>query len=258
MKKILIISILLSSVCIIKAETVSGTCGDDGSVLNWSFDTSTGIFTIRGTGAMRHYTYSSDAPWHQYRSQIEILNLTPGLTIIGRNAFSYCSNLELVIIPSGVTLIGGEAFSACSSLRSISIPNTVNRIAPSAFSSCTALEQLFIPESVTDITSNAFAYCTALSSITCEASNPPTLSSGVFYEVDKSIPLYVPTESVTLYQTANGWKEFYNILPIQGTQTTILDIPAEIPQNKIMYNGKLLIRHNDKLYSITGAEVNIP
>ncbi len=55
-----------------------------------------------------------------------------------------------------------------------------------------------------------------MASITCEAVTPPTLGNNVFDGVDKSIPLYVPVESVDAYKTANGWKEFTNIQPIGG------------------------------------------
>ena len=46
---------------------------------------------------------------------------------------------------------------------------------------------------------------------------PPTCENNVFDGVDKSIPLYVPAESVDAYKAAYVWKDFFNILPIEGT-----------------------------------------
>ena len=74
-----------------------------------------------------------------------------------------------------------------------------------------------IPNSVTSIGDRAFSGCSGLTSITCKAITPPTLGSDVFYDVNKSIPLYVPAESVEAYQTADQWKDFTNILPIGDT-----------------------------------------
>ena len=54
-----------------------------------------------------------------------------------------------------------------------------------------------------------------MTSITCQAVTPPTCkSTNAFINVNKSIPLYVPAESVEAYKEAYAWKEFTNILAI--------------------------------------------
>ena len=117
-------------------------------------------------------------------------------------------------IPNSVTSIGDWAFEYCSSLTSIEIPNSVISIGNYAFSRCTGLTSVTIPNSVTSIGQEAFGYCTGLTSITCEAVTPPMLNSSVFGGVDKSIPLYVPAESVEVYRSTNGWAAFINIYAI--------------------------------------------
>jgi hypothetical protein len=67
---------------------------------------------------------------------------------------------------------------------------------------------------VTSIGNSAFSGCTKVISITCEAIYPPVLSMDVFNGVFKSIPLYVPAESVEAYKSANNWNEFTNIQAI--------------------------------------------
>ncbi len=62
---------------------------------------------------------------------------------------------------------------------------------------------------------NIYYNCSSLTSITCEAVTPPIVGdSYTFYDIDKSIPLYVPAASVSAYQTADYWKEFTNIQAI--------------------------------------------
>ena len=44
----------------------------------------------------------------------------------------------------------------------------------------------------------------------------------MFDGVDKSIPLYVPAGSISAYKSANQWKDFTNILPIEETPGTCI------------------------------------
>ena len=74
-----------------------------------------------------------------------------------------------------------------------------------------------ITYSITSIGQNAFSNCSGLTSITCEATTPPACGEYVFLEVNKTIPLYVPAESVELYKAADVWKEFTNIQGITKT-----------------------------------------
>ena len=122
-------------------------------------------------------------------------------------------------IPNTVTTIGSSAFTSCVNLTSIEIPNSVIEIKSQAFSGCYNLSAITIPENVNHIGMNAFQGCSQFSSVTSMAIVPPVLewnskyNSGVFDTIVKYIPLYVPTESVEAYATADQWKDFGNILP---------------------------------------------
>ncbi|MCQ2070946.1 MAG: leucine-rich repeat domain-containing protein, partial [archaeon] len=82
---------------------LSGTCG-----VQWTFDLSTGVFTISGNGYMNNYYKST--PWYDYRPYILKVVVDPGVRSIGNYAFYGCKNLYDVTIADTVTSIGSYAF----------------------------------------------------------------------------------------------------------------------------------------------------
>ena len=118
----------------------------------------------------------------------------------------YNTNLVTVEIGDCVTSIDNSAFQSCSSLSSVTIPNSVTSIGINAFMSCTSLTSCTIGSGVTSIGDSTFYECTGLTSITINATVPPSVSWGTF---DGSYPIYVPSESVEAYKTADVWKFVY-------------------------------------------------
>ncbi|MCI6324491.1 MAG: leucine-rich repeat domain-containing protein [Bacteroidales bacterium] len=130
------------------------------------------------------------------------------VTSIGEWAFWKCSALTSITIGNSVTSIGWSAFYECSSLTFITIQNSVMNIEGYAFFMCSSLTSITIPNSVTSIGCSAFLLCTSLTSLTCLATTPPACGSDCFSGVPRTIPLYVPAESVEAYKAADTWKEF--------------------------------------------------
>ena len=95
-----------------------------------------------------------------------------GVTIIGKEAFSYCSGLTSVTIPESVASIGDDAFYSCSALTSVTIPEGVKSIGSYAFSYCRELVSVAIPRSVTSIGSWAFNECIRLREYIVDEGNP--------------------------------------------------------------------------------------
>lgn len=142
-------------------------CGDN---LTWSFDESTGVLTITGSGDMWDWRSSPYVPWDSIKSSIKNVELPRGLTGIGDFAFLDCSGLTDVTIPASVTSIGSSAFYNCSGLTSITIPASVTNIGSGAFFNCSGLTDVTIPEGVLSIGNPAFSGCSGLTSIAIPAS----------------------------------------------------------------------------------------
>lgn len=193
---------LLSIVSVIDfsafADTLTtGNCGDN---VTYSFDESTGVLTISGTGDMNQWP-EDDSPWCA-DTRIKTLIIDEGVTSIGDRAFQDCRNLSNVKLPNSLTLIYNDAFSNCTSLASVIIPDSVTSIGDDAFLGCISLKSIeisdnnknyssvdgvlfnknksvlviypagktdsvySIPNSVTSIGNSAFSECTNLSNIT--------------------------------------------------------------------------------------------
>ncbi len=153
---------------------------------------------------------------------------TTGVVISGA-AFSHCTGLSGTLsIPESITTIPSSCFEFCSGLNgSLIIPNYVTIIESYAFRVCTGLTSLIIPKSVTRIEWSAFSDCENLTSIYANAATPIDLKNytNIFYNVNKTTCiLHVPQGSKGLYENANQWEDFFNIVddivatPLERTQ----------------------------------------
>jgi len=126
-----------------------------------------------------------------------------GVTSIREGVFEDCAALESISIPQTVTTIGSNAFARCTALKSITIPDSVTEIVSNTFSYCTGLTSVTISKNITAIRDCAFLTCTSLTDVYCRAKTPPTCGYWAFQNVKAN--LYVPTESVELYNANSEW-----------------------------------------------------
>ena len=150
----------------------------------------------------------------QYCYKLTSVTLSDGLKTIDWGAFAECHELPSIDIPEGVTTIGNYAFTHCYKLSSVTIPESVTSIGIYAFRN-TAITSVVIPANISSLSQGTFENCPNLASITCKAETPPSVGhSETFYNVNRSIPVYVPVSAVAAYKEANYWKEFTNFLPM--------------------------------------------
>ena len=134
------------------------------------------------------------------------------VTSIGSSVFSGCTGLTSVTIPNSVTSIGGRAFYGCTGLTSVTIGNSVTSIGSYAFWGCRGLTSVTIPNSVTNIGRSVFAGCTNITKLTSCATTPPICGTQALTDINKwDCTLIVPTGSLSAYQAADQWKDFFFI-----------------------------------------------
>ena len=227
MKKIFTLSILALMPLLAMADD-QGTCGEN---LTWTYTESTKTLTVEGTGVMDDYTM--EAPWHNYASSIQTVEIGDGVTHIGMGAFLLFTSLTSVSIPNSVTSIGEGAFTACQVLTSITIP-----------------------ASVTEIDDDVFMGCVALTTINVEATTPPKIGNTVFYVISDDAKIYVPAGTVDAYK--KKWIVYADIIveaDTVGISSVNVNQYKKLNQAgtiKYVKNGQLFIKTPDGKYTVAG------
>lgn len=156
---------------------------------------------------------------------------------LGLSSFFQCGFSGALIIPEGVTEIPTRCF-AFNSFSSVRFPSTLKNIGTSAFqitrgegltspitfpegllsigsdafSGNANIPSIHFPSTLQSISENSFKGCYNVSSITCDAIEPPTVSSGAFAGIAMdSFTVGVPSQSVKRYQSELGWSDFKRI-----------------------------------------------
>ena len=120
----------------------------------------------------------------------------------------YKDGVGIIEFNAPITEIGGSAFWDCSSLTSITIGDSVTTIGLYAFCKCSSLTSITIPDNATTIRDWAFYYCSSLTSVYCKATTPPAGGYDMFDDNASGRKIYVPTESVEAYKSAEYWSDY--------------------------------------------------
>ena len=214
-------------------------------------------------------------------TSIEIPN---SVTNIDERTFSGCTSLTSIEIPNSVTSIYSDAFSGCTSLkdlfiedgyatlklvnvfsncpletiylgRNLSFANSENS-EDLPFNNIKTLKTLTVGADVTEILGNTFYDCSNLESIYMKGV-PPIIADDTFSNTSYYVTtLYVPEGTLAFYQTANVWKNFWNIQEYEPT--TIEDVETDEVNFSMTSNGISLSDSESKpiaIYSINGILV---
>lgn len=104
---------------------------------------------------------------------------------------------------------------------------------------------------MTSIGDSAFENCFRLTKLSCYTKVPPTCGGDVFYGINKeTCVLQVPESSITAYQQADQWKEFFFIEDVlSGIGEVTMD--GAVPATADVYstNG-MLIKRNAELKNL--------
>ena len=173
-----------------------------------------------------------------YCDNLEYIDLDE-VEYIANDVLSYCSNLKGLSLPR-VESIGSHTFCDNESLEYISLNSEyleeVNTIANDNIS----LTTINLGTRVSSII-NSFNGCAAITEVYCKATTPPALTDSFDSVVAPTI--YVPADSVNVYKSAEGWKEF----AIVGYDFENGEIVEVQPNNQIWYtssNGKVVTPYN--------------
>lgn len=208
----------------------------------------------------------------------ELTDITIGnsVTTIGEYAFFQCSNLKYVSFGNSVSTIGKYAFQSCYNLKYLNLPSSVTVIDDGAFGSCDLLgltinsditigqsafncqylTSFTIGESVTSIDISMFSIGNYdLKSVTCLATTPPTCISGFSYYIYSRATLYVPEVSISAYESADYWQNFYSIYSIIDDNIPVVpdNVYYYYPVDDFYYD--LYFSSNDPEYSGTAMMV---
>ena len=141
-------------------------------------------------------------------NQLLSITIPNSVTTIEHSAFQMCNNLQEVIIPNSVTKILNGAFSTCSSLTHIELPQNLSTIGTYVFQAA-GITEITIPSSVTYI--GECALDCNVKNIYCKSTTPPEMGGELCQHLRHngcSKKIYVPTESVDAYKSAEGWSSY--------------------------------------------------
>ena len=183
----------------------------------------------------------------RYCACLESITIPSTITTINSDAFAYCYSLKCFIMPTGTSSIGANAFSYCYALSHVALKtaatlgsNTFDNcfslvgttsttmatylyrnchafrnpilgsgtIPGNIFYGCESITCITIPSGVTAINSSAFYNCFGVAEYHIKPTSPPTLGSSVFYGIPTDCKIYVPTASLSTYQTTSGWSDY--------------------------------------------------
>jgi hypothetical protein len=106
--------------------------------------------------------------------------------------------------------------NAITSFDELQFFTSLATIGDYAFEYCFGLTSLTIPNSVTNIGNYAFAYCSELTSVTIYKTTPLSISDETTFNYRNNATLTVPYGSKAAYETAYFWKDFANIVEMDG------------------------------------------
>lgn len=144
-------------------------------------------------------------------ASLSTISFPSNLTSIGYNAFSNCKLLTgALTLPSKITYIGSGAFENCSGFTSLTFYCSITTIQYYTFKNCSSIANtVTIPSSVTSIGDSAFSGCKKIPRINFQTETAPTVGTGAFASMLKTIQVWIPKcDNYLSYKAALKGKGF--------------------------------------------------
>ena len=159
----------------------------------------------------------------------------------GYSPFYRNTSLRSIHITNVETEVPDNEFYGCTNLKNVRLGDGITKIGKWAFSGCSSLDYFLIGNSTKEIGQEAFSDCIAMTRFISRAPEPPTCGATALDDINKwECTLEVPVGSLTAYQNANQWKEFF-FMEEGMTGLSAID------------NGELKI---DKVYDFSGRKLS--
>lgn len=174
---------------------------------------------------------------------LKSLTIPANVHVITSTAFKNCESLSEVIWETDkIKEIQNWLFENCKSLTSMVIPENVESINSESFLNCSGLESIQLPMSIKSISESAFSGCEKLISVTVNSPAPPTIEYETFVlKTYLNGTLYVPKGCKALYESAEYWKNFSNIVETDYVPTTFCPLTAKVSgYGSISFEGQTL------------------
>ena len=188
-----------------------------------------------------HFTQWSDGNTDNPRT-IELRQDTAFVAIFAVDKYGTCGdNLQLTwrYDTGNQTLtISGEGdlttnmrygVEAVKEMKELVIEDGVGVIGNEAFANIKTLNTIILGKDVRELQERVFYNCNNLTAIYNYRQTPASATSNTFEEVDKyACTIYVLAGSEDMFRSAVGWKDFYSILTIGASETTVTDNTATV------------------------------
>ena len=180
----------------------------------------------------------------------------------GYSPFYRNTSLRTIVITDEEEEIYDNEFYGCTSLKNVTMGDGVKKIGNWAFSGCSNLDYFNFGSGMQSIGDETFSDCTNLTMLISYAQVPPTCGSMALDDINKwSCVLKVPESSISTYQAADGWKEFFFIESLPTAITEITEDGNHCNGTNVYTIGGMKVTNTGKLskgiYIVDGKKVII-
>jgi hypothetical protein len=167
----------------------------------------------------------------------------------GYSPFYRNTSLRTIVITDEEEEIYDNEFYGCTSLKNVTMGDGVKKIGNWAFSGCSNLDYFNFGSGMQSIGKEAFSDCTNLTMLISYAEVPPTCGSMALDDINKwECVLKIPQNSLSAYQAADQWKEFFFIEDVLSGINEIEaetegDAQGDVRGDVYSLNGTLLKRN---------------